>query len=98
MKKILFVIFTMILFFFVIRTTYAVETIQTNPLIEFLNIFLNFGNSVGKSTGNAPASNANLSPKLPPPTTNDNGLTAFFPDPLLPISNNVTTAEKNAVL
>ena len=26
----------MILFFFVIRTTYAVETIQTNPLIEFL--------------------------------------------------------------
>ena len=101
MKKILSVIFTMILFFFIIQTTYAVETRQTNPLIELLNIFLNFGNSVD----NAPPADANPSSESPSPIIDNNGpyvpsppITAFFPNPLLSISNNVTTAEKNAVL
>lgn len=95
MKKILSFVFIMLMFFFILRTTYAVETIQTNPLIELLNIFLNFGNSVNNSVNNAPSSNANLSPVSP---GSSSSITIFFPDPLLPISNNVTTAEKNAVL
>lgn len=91
MKKILSVIFAMILFFFIIQATYAVETRQINPIIELLNIFLNFGNSIG----NTPASNANLSPVSP---GSPSPIAVFFPNPLLPISNNVNTAEKNAVL
>lgn len=86
MKKIFSVIFAVILFFFIVKTTYAVETIQTNPIIELLNIFLNFGNFVG----NVPSSNVSGLPS--------SNITVFFPDPLPPISNNVTTAEKNAVL
>jgi len=95
MKKILSVILTMILFFFVVKTSYAVETRQINPIIELLNIFLNFGNSVGNtpsSVDNTPPADANPSPGSSSP------IAVFFPNPLLPISNNVTTAEKNAVL
>ncbi|MBI5123332.1 hypothetical protein HZA75_05745, partial [Candidatus Roizmanbacteria bacterium] len=95
MKKILSVILTMILFFFVIQTSYAVETRQINPIIELLNIFLNFGNSVGNtpsSINNTSPANTNLSPGSP------SSIVIFFPESLSPISNNVTTAEKNAVL
>jgi len=66
MKKILSVILIVFLFFFIIQPTYAVETTQTNPIIELLNIFLHFGQG-GSSTQN--------------PSTTPGSLLTITPDP-----------------
>jgi len=72
LKKVFSVILIVFLFSFIIKPTYAVETTQTNPIVELLNIFLHFGQG-GSSTQNP--SPEQIGPSL-------------TPDPLLTLTPN----------
>ena len=97
MRRIVIAFFIFSLFFFVLQKVAATETTLSNPLLEFLNVFLNFGSNVGSKSSPSP----DYPSPLPVDETNYStapSLKSFFPDPLPPISSNVTSIEKNAVL
>lgn len=85
------IIFLFIVPLFIMQKVYAGESLKTNPIVELLNIFLNFRNSIDSAPSGSSPNSLPLPDSTPP-------IDAFFPYPLPPISTSMTTLEKDAVL
>lgn len=96
MKHAVVLLFIVFFSFGSLSNVYGAESLKTNPIIELLNIFLNF-KSIVDSVSSDTTTNPEPSIYITSPGSTI-PVDTFFPNPLPPISNNVTTVEKNSVL
>lgn len=95
MRKVILIIFSLLLFFLTAHNTYAQTESPFNPLRNFLKILFSFNPGQPGSPPPPPGPTLPITPGTIPPI--DTNLDRYFPNPLGPVSPNLDSYTRTAV-